>query len=116
MESQVILRNGVERARYGCTTTWKNAKGETLTVYRGGSPKEAVAEIARDVLALDETYRLVCYSTPETIYRDVAMADVRQNPKSRTPESAVLCMVGLPHLLHPDAPANIETHIRKGRK
>lgn len=116
MPSNVILRNGVERAKYGCTTTWKNASGELLTVHRGGSPKVAVIDIARDVLALDETYRLVCYSTPETIYRDVAMADARLNTKARTPESAVLSMAGLSHLLHPDAPANIETHIRKGRK
>lgn len=116
MSSAVILRNGQERARYGCTTTWKNADGNLLTVYRGGSPREAVVSIAADVIALDGTYRLLSYSTPETVYRDVAMADARQNTKARTPESAVLSMVGLPHLLHPEAPANIETHIRKGRR
>lgn len=113
MPSKVILRNGRERAEYGCVTIWKNAAGETMQVYRGGSPREALITTARDVLSRDDTFRLLVYSTPETIYRDLAMADARQNPLARTPESAALAQVGLHHLLHPDAPTNIETHLRE---
>ena len=115
MRSERLLRNGRERAEYGCTTTWKNADGDTVTVHRGGSPREGLMAIAHDVTALDDTYRLVCYSTPETVYRDVVAADTRQNVLARTPESAALSQCGLHHLLHPDAPTNIETHLRHGR-
>jgi len=59
---------------------------------------------------------VVGYSTPETIYRDTVMSDTRQVATARTPESAMLSMVGLPHPLHPDAPTHItETfHRRSG--
>ena len=116
MSSKQLLRNGRERAEYGCTTTWKNAKGETLTVYRGGPPRAALLSVARDVTQLDDTYLLLTYSTPETIYRDLATVGARGNTLARSAESAALSQAGLHHLLHPDAPTNVETFLRQGRR
>jgi hypothetical protein len=110
------LVNGAERARYGSLTTWENAAGETITIHQTGPLRAGLRETARRVLALDPTFRLVAYSTPDTILTDLTggRADfVRPAPANTVrasygmanpaslPERNVLGQAGLAHLIHP---------------
>lgn len=99
------------RDRDGITTTWKNEYGELLTVHRTGRPTRILAEIAAGVTRDDPTYRLVSYSTPDTILRDLQgtrMIRRRGNGRStspavelKLPESYTLGAIGRLDLLHP---------------
>jgi hypothetical protein len=115
-KSGTVLRNSRERAQYGCTTTWENAAGRRLVLSRVGPPSVVLRRQAEDALALDETFRLVCYSTPETIYTDLQGArlarwtnggSTRTDPDNGKwaapihPEAVALGMLGLRHLAHP---------------
>src|SRR2546430_15146 len=110
----MAVTNGQERNRFGCLTTWENGEGKTITLLRTGPMKEALSHAAECVLMLDPTFRLVAYSTPETIYSDLigARADnqlqagsngwshgkTRARPLS---EQMALGRIGRPDLLHP---------------
>ena len=106
-EGSLLLRNGRERAEYGCITTWKNDAGKTLTLHRAGSPPKALGAARDAVRSLDPTFRLLSYSTPETVYRDLTRD--RTNTDARTPEA----ILGF-DLLHPDAITHVETFEREG--
>lgn len=98
------LMSGQEKAMYGITTTWENGNGCLLTVHRRGQPLAVLREIASDVIAVDPTYRLVSYSTPETILRD--LDGNRRTTKGRNnqlllAEQNLLSRIGLAHLTHP---------------
>jgi hypothetical protein len=114
--SGTVLRNSRERAQFGCTTTWENEAGRRLVLSGIGSPRDALRKQAEDALALDPSFRCVCYSTPETIYADLAGARLPRwtnGGSTRTdadngkwappilPEAVVLGMLGLRHLVHP---------------
>lgn len=100
------------RDREGITTTWKNESGELLTVHRTGRPGRILAEIAADVTRLDPSYRLVSYSTPDTILRDLqGTRMLRKHSRNRhdvpgtelkLPEPNALGKIGRLDLLHPD--------------
>lgn len=108
------LLNSEDRARYGSLTTWENAAGETFVIHRTGKLKEAIREAAAIALALDPSFRLVSYSTPDTIYTDLkgGRADFihpasgfkatygKANPVA-LPEQIILGQAGLRHLIHP---------------
>src|SRR4051812_14052166 len=67
----LLLRNARERALWGCVTTWQNADARTLCMYRSGPPRRGLLSAIEAVMSLDLTFRLVSYSTPETVYRDL---------------------------------------------
>lgn len=101
MSEGLLLRNARDRAKHGCVTTWQNADGRTLSLYREGSPRKGIASAINTALALDPSFRLVSYSTPETVYRDL-VAD-RRTAHGRSPESIALSQVRRLDLLHPSA-------------
>lgn len=85
MSRQIISGrlSGDTRARFGCLTTWEADDGKTLTLHRTGPTQKALREAAVIALTRDESYRLVAYSTPETIFTDLdgGRADYQQNPR-----------------------------------
>ena len=94
------------RARDGIITTWENEHGELLSVHRRGPLLATLREIAADVLAADDTFRLVSYSTPETILWELRHGMRFTNTGDgrralRLPEYYVMSRAGLMHLLHP---------------
>lgn len=107
--------NGKNRELYGCLTTWEREDGYALTIHRTGPLKAALRTAAAIALGEDESYRLVAYSTPATIYSDLtgARADALQPPRGfkatyskpmpkQLPEVNALARAGLPRaLLHP---------------
>jgi hypothetical protein len=110
------LMSGSARAKHGSLTTWENAAGETLTIHQTGPLRAGLRETARRALALDPSFRLVSYSTPDTILTDLTggRADfIRPAPADPVrasygmanpvtlPEQNVLGQAGLGHLLHP---------------
>lgn len=70
-------------------------------------PREAVVALCEAALRKDPTYRVIAYSTPETIFADIsgARGDVvgawGKDQRRPLPEATVLGHVGLQHLLHP---------------
>lgn len=93
-------------AEYGCTVTFENEAGQTLVLHRVGPPSRALAALCDEALALDPTFRLVSYSTPDTILSDVRgryTADQRSaaGRSQFTPEGGVLSRIGRLPLLHP---------------
>ena len=109
----VLLRNGIERAEYGCTTTWENADRQTFTISRVDPPRVALRRIVEIVEPLDPTFRLVAYSTPETIYTDLQGMRLPTLTKGgsqhaegkyvpmQPPERVILAGIGRKDLLHP---------------
>lgn len=98
------LMSGQEKAQYGCVTTWENAEGQLLSVHRTGPPLAVLREIAADVQAVDASFRLVSYSTPETLMRDLDgnRRTVRgRNNQLLLAEQNLLSRIGLAHLTHP---------------
>lgn len=100
--------SGHARAEHGSITTWENEDGKTLTLHRSGPMRETLGETVREVLALDPTFRLVCYSTPESILTDLAgnrrdAADWQSGNALpiALPEVKALAMIGRRDLLHP---------------
>jgi hypothetical protein len=55
----LLLRNARDRAKHGCVTTWQNADGRTLSLYREGSPRKGIASAINTALALDPSFRLL---------------------------------------------------------
>jgi hypothetical protein len=100
-----------ERAHYGCTVSFENATGDRRTRTRSGSPSLVLAALCDEALALDPTYRVVSYSSPQTIYGDLvgARADRVQRRQGNTegvqrsafPEAAMLAQVRRSEMLHP---------------
>ena len=114
--SGTVLKNARDRAKFGCTTTWENQDGQRLVLASEGKPREVLRRHADDALALDPSFRLVCYSTPQTIFTDLAGARLPRwtsGGSSRTdpdngkwtppimPEVVALGAIGLRHLAHP---------------
>jgi hypothetical protein len=81
--------------------------GDRLTLHATGPAGLAVSGLCATALARDPSYRLISYSTPETIYGDMQgnRADivgptglVRRQPR---PEAQILGRIGRIDLLHP---------------
>jgi hypothetical protein len=98
--------SGQARDEYGCIMTFEAADGARLTLHRTGSARESVRALCEIALERDPSYRLLSYSTPETIYGDMrgARADVvgsqGKTQRSTRPEAQALGRVGLIDLLH----------------
>lgn len=94
-----LLENGDARAEYGCVVSFENADGATFSVHRQGPPLRGLKEACAIALARDEGYRVVCFSTPQTIFTDLQERDYA-GPQ-RLPEHIALGRIGLAALLHP---------------
>lgn len=95
---------GEERAKEGCLTTWENSEGKTLTLHRVGV--NALREACAIAMSRDETYRLVAYSSPQSIYSDLIGIRTRTHTKSgqrlahQSPEVHMMSRIGLLDLVH----------------
>lgn len=100
------ILSGRQRADFGCITTWEAATGQRLTLHRAGRTRDVLARMCDYVVTIDPTYRLICYSTPQTIYGDMdgARADfVGQfgyGQPAAKPEETVLGAIGRRDMLH----------------
>jgi hypothetical protein len=92
--------SGRQRAEWGVTVTFKNLDGQLLTITRTG--KRALADACDAVAAHDETFRVVCISTPESIYYDLAGRSKGKNDRVLPIEGIMLGNAGRAHMLHPD--------------
>lgn len=90
--------NGRLAREYGCTVTFENEDGATLTLHRRGAPEAVLAALCDEAKAIDETLRVVSYSSPATILTDVTGPPTRLG---RYREATILGMVGRLEMLHP---------------
>lgn len=111
------LDGGAVRAEYGCILTFENAQGQTLTLHRVGPPTKMVPEMCDQALALDETFRVVSYSTPSTVYTDLQghrLGGQREayandsNPRANTPEVQILGRIKRMEMIHPRMRAGVK--------
>ena len=96
-----LLSGSAERAEYGCTVTFENDAGKRLVVVREGPPLIGLRQACAITLARDETFRIICYSTPGTIYRDLQGGRAQDgNTAATIPELDRAGSAGLRHMLH----------------
>lgn len=94
-------------AEYGCTVTFESESGQTLTLSRRGHPIAAFKALCADALAQDATYRLVGYSTPQTIRTDLDGARIEhfgaggERRGQPTPEAIIASHSDLLPVVHP---------------
>lgn len=102
MTYKPLLSGSEERAQYGCTITFENAQGRTWVIHQQGPPETGLRQACDLALAQDDTFRIVSYSTPETVYRDLHGREI-QAPRTTPalPELYITARLGLRHLLHP---------------
>lgn len=92
-----VLHPGI-RDQFGATVTFKNERGELLTIERLGTMKVALAACCDAALELDPTYRVLSVSSPQSIYTDLQGSRPRQDER---PEKRALASIGRQDLLHP---------------
>lgn len=63
--------SGDESKKFGAIVTFENSAGKRLVLHRLGGTKKAIAAACVDALRLDETFKVVCFSTPTSVYRDL---------------------------------------------
>lgn len=105
--------SGWTRAAAGCTCSFEGAHGRRLTLTDRGPIVEILPGMLDEALALDETYRLIAYSTPETIYADVVglrapFVSHGQSQSHTSPEVNVLARVGRSEMIHPSLAARTD--------
>lgn len=96
---QILLENSRERAEYGCIVTFENDDRKRLVLTAQGAPRLALSKCCDRALDLDPSFRVVTYSTPETVYQDLIgrtqfvsrSGDYR---RQGSPESQVLGRIG----------------------
>ncbi len=96
-----LMRNGDERAEYGCTVTFENEHGRTWTIHRQGPPQAGLKQACAIALARDDTFRVICISTPESIYGDLqGRLPQKGTTTIQSSEAKMLGRAGLGHMLH----------------
>lgn len=89
-----------QRDHWGYTITFKNEAGDLLTGHRNGPA--AVAALCDQAIAVDPTYRVVCISSPLTIFSDLCGRSKGVQEKMRGPEAGILGWAKRRHMLHPE--------------
>lgn len=96
---------GRHRAQYGCLVTFENAGERVLTLHWVGPPLTALREACVDALALDPTFRVTAYSTPQTIWQDLQGREgshvAGHESAIQLPEAKMLSRAGMNGMLHP---------------
>jgi len=96
--------SGLDRAKLGFVAIWENADGETLVLHATGTAKVALARMCNGIAGLDPTFRLICYSTVDTIFTDLQGTRVDGDGNllpQRLPEHRALSAAGRLDMLHP---------------
>ena len=65
------LHGGDRRIVYGAITSFVADDGKRLTIHRTGPIRQAVKAACDAAVKVDPSFRVVCVSTPESIYRDM---------------------------------------------
>lgn len=95
---------GDTRRNMGVIVTFENEHGHKRTVHRTGHVIEAMRELCDEALAIDPTYRVVCVSNPETIWRDLQGRRIPDGQVSATlalPEVGLCAKAGMKDMVHP---------------
>lgn len=94
--------SGREQAEHGAVISFRNTAGESLVLTRQGPITQVARELCDAAVAIDETFRVVCISTPSTIYGDLYGRQMMGNTGAERPEGRTLTLAGRRHMLHPD--------------
>lgn len=86
-----------ERAKYGVIITFERPGVCPLTIHSIGTVKAAIRRTCDMVASMHPDWKVVCISTPATIYADLPG---RKN-HSRQPEAMLLGLAGRKEMLHP---------------
>lgn len=107
MPSRRASHSGQQKAADGCICTFENRSGERYTLHSVGPPTKIVSLMCDHALAVGSDFRLISYSTPETIFGDLDGARAAglnwqgfSTPKP-SPEKRILGQVGRLEMLHP---------------
>lgn len=105
MKEQAAKITGNSAAAFGCIATFVNADELTATRRAPGAPAQALRLLCDHFASIDPTYRLVCYSNPQTILTDLAgreMSLTSTDRRKRLPsvEKTVLTRAKRPHMAH----------------
>lgn len=90
---------GPEAAEYGATVTFENEVGETFTLHAVGTVRKVVHELYGLAQRRDATFRIVCVSTPTSIYTDLQGA--RKNSNGEYGDKALISEPSLGKMAHP---------------
>lgn len=93
-----------QRKRDGCTVSFINDAGEQLTLTRQGPPRESLKQMLDAALSVDATYKVIAYSTPDSILMDINGSRRHGYEEKRVnrqhPEMAALAAIGRKDLCH----------------
>lgn len=105
-ETKQILGGGEwGRDAFGCIVTFENDTRHRLTLHRTSPPIEALRAMCAIALARDETFQVISYSTPQTIFSD--MQGSRENSaygfktEPTLPEAQALARADMRAMLKP---------------
>lgn len=98
--------SGNTAAKYGCIATFENADGLVMSRHAAGPPIKALQHLCDHASSVDESYRLVGYSTPQGIMRDLIGRECPLDKSGRalrypSPEKRALKLAGRAHMAHP---------------
>lgn len=93
------ILSGPDTARYGCIVSFEASDGKRLTLHQTGPTLKALRWCCMTALAQDETFKVVAYSTPATIFSD--LAGRASAGKQSAPELAMTRRVGFHDICHP---------------
>lgn len=97
-----LVMSGRERAEHGATLTFENDAGKRLSLSRVGPVAEAIRAACDDALRLDDTFQVICISTPSSIYADIKVREGKQFDHTvQRPEGSMLRRAGRGSMLHP---------------
>jgi hypothetical protein len=97
-----LIERARDREEYGCIVSSENADGKTLVIHRVGASRVALKAACEIAGELDETFRIVSYSTPNTIYADLRGRKIQEGfTTPMSVECTVATGAGLRRMLHP---------------
>ena len=101
--NDTLMAGGRERAEYGCIVTFRSndEPGHVWTIHKLGPPLKALRAACDEALNIDESFRVVSFSTPETVYGDMqGRSPQRGHTTVQSMESKILGRAKLYGMLH----------------
>jgi hypothetical protein len=96
-----LNRNG---DKDGCTVSFINDDGEQLTLTHQGPPRESLEVLCDLALSVDESFKVLAYSTPDSILMDLNGSRrhgyEERRSTSQHPELAALAGIGRKEMCH----------------